>query len=96
MGRVPNRWATADGFILSYDMGVFFDSSKSQWVMGLLQLMVMPGVFFAGGGRRRGFRASSACSGSRDWDAIFFWILCVVWLLQLHLYPSSTSLYLYA
>jgi hypothetical protein len=24
-----------------------------------------------------------------------FWVLCVVWLLQLHLYPSNTSLYLY-
>jgi hypothetical protein len=51
VGCDPDRWATADSFILSYEMGVFFDSSKSQRALGLFQLMVMPGVFFATGGR---------------------------------------------
>jgi hypothetical protein len=97
VGRGPGRWATAVGFILSSDMGIYFNSSKSQWAMGLLQLKVMPDVFFVGGGQRRRLRASSACKGSGDWVAIFifFWVLGVVWLLQLHLYPSNTSLYLY-
>jgi hypothetical protein len=97
VGRGPGRRATAVGFIPSSETGVYFDSSKSQWAMGLLQLRVMPGVFFVGGGWRRRRRASSACIGSRDWVAIFifFWVLCIVWLSQLHLYPLNMSLYLY-
>lgn len=75
VGCDPGRWATAAGFILSYEMGVFFNSSKSQRAMGLFHLMVMPGVFFAGGRQRRGFPASSACSGFRDWHVILIFFL---------------------
>jgi hypothetical protein len=71
VGRSPGRCATAVGFILSSKTGVYFDSSKSQWAMGLLQLKVTSGVFFVGGGWRRRLRASSACIGSGDWVAIF-------------------------
>jgi hypothetical protein len=55
LGRGLGRWVTADGFILSLGMGVYFDSFQSQRVMGLFQLAVMPEVFLDGGGRRRGF-----------------------------------------
>jgi hypothetical protein len=51
-GRGPGRWATADGFIPSFATGVFFGSFQSLWAMGLFLLMVMPDVFFGGGGRR--------------------------------------------
>lgn len=33
LGCGPGRWAIAEGFF-------YFDSNKSQWAMGLLQLMV--------------------------------------------------------
>jgi len=32
-GRGPGRWATADGFIPSFTMGVFFGSFQSLWAM---------------------------------------------------------------
>ena len=70
------RWATAEGFILPFATGVFFDSFQSLWAMGFFLLKVMPGVFFGGGGRRRGRRVPSACSGSRDFSVIF--IFCRV------------------
>ena len=35
LGCSPGRWATADGYILSLGMGVYFDSFQSQRVMGL-------------------------------------------------------------
>jgi hypothetical protein len=53
LGRGPGRWATADGSIPSSRTGVYFDSSKSQRAMELLQLMVAHVVFFGGGGRHR-------------------------------------------
>ena len=96
-GRGPGRWPTANGFIPSLVTGVYFSSFQGLWAMGLVLLKVMPGVFFGGGGRRRGRRGSSACSGSRGFSVIFifFWVLSVVWLRQLFMYPSCTSLYLY-
>ena len=59
LGCSPGRWATADGYIPSLGMGVYFDSFQSQRAMGLFQLGVMPNVFLDDGGRRRGFVASS-------------------------------------
>ena len=77
---------------------VFFDSFQSLWAMGFFLLKVMPGVFFGGGGRRRGRRVPAACSGSRDYSVIFifYWVLSAVQLGQLFLYPPRASLYLYA
>jgi hypothetical protein len=34
LGRIPDRWMTVDGFILSFRTGVFFDSSQNHWAMG--------------------------------------------------------------
>ena len=76
----------------------FFDSFQSLWAMGFFLLKVMLGVFFGGGGRRRGRRVPSASSGSRDFSVIFIFcrFLSAVRLGQLFLYPHSTFLYLYA
>ncbi|RLN22230.1 hypothetical protein C2845_PM07G39430 [Panicum miliaceum] len=51
LGCVPGRWAIAEGFF-------YFDSFQSHCAMGLLQLKVVFVVFFGGGGRRPGGRAS--------------------------------------
>ena len=95
--RGLGRWATADGFIPSFATGVFFGSFQSLWAMGLFLLKVLPGVFFGGGGRRRGRRVPSACSGSRNFSVIFIFcrVLSTVRLGQLFRYPPYTSLYLY-
>jgi hypothetical protein len=55
VGCVPGRWATADGFIPSYEIGVFFDFSKTSGRWAFSSSWRCSAVFFAGGGRRRGF-----------------------------------------
>jgi len=96
LGRSPGRWAIADGFILFFGMGVYFDSFSSQRETGLLRLKVVLAVFFGGGGRRQGRRESVVREGSRDSDVIllFIRVLCEVWLAQLSSYPIRTCLYL--
>jgi hypothetical protein len=92
LGRGPDRWVTADGFILSLGTGVYFDSFQSQRAMGLFQFAVMLNVLLDGGGRRRGCRVASDFRGSRDLGLIFmfFRVLCDVWLGQLSMYPCCT------
>jgi hypothetical protein len=51
LGRSPGRWVIADGFILFFRTGVYFDSFSSQRATGLLRLKVVLAVFFGGGGR---------------------------------------------
>jgi hypothetical protein len=88
---------TADGFIPSFETGVYFDSFQSQCAMGLFQLEVVSVLFDSGGDRRRRGWAASGCRGLRDLFVIFpfFRVLCVVWLGQLSLYPFQTFLYSY-
>lgn len=38
LGRGPSRRAVADGFILSFGAGVYFDSNQRHSAMGLFQL----------------------------------------------------------
>ena len=96
LGRSPGRWVIADGFILFFGMGVYFDSFSSQRATGLLRLKVVLAVFFGGGGRRRGRRASVVREGSKDSYVIllFLRVLCEVRLAQLSPYPIRTCLYL--
>jgi len=88
-GRVPGRWATAEGFF-------YCDSNQSHGAKGPLQLTVEL-VFLGGGGGRRGGRLLLVREGSRDLDVIFFFlrVLRAVWLLQLSLYPWRMCLYSY-
>jgi len=94
LGCSPGRWVIADGFILFFGMGVYFDSFSSQRATGLLRLKVVLAVLFGGGGRRRGRRASVVREGSRDSDVIllFLRVLCEVRLAQLSPYPIRTCL----
>lgn len=78
----PGQWATANG-------SFYFDSYKSQRVMGPLQLMGMLILFFSGGGWQRGGQSHEVC------DIFFVRVFCVVWLLHLYPCPISTWLYLY-
>jgi hypothetical protein len=71
LGRVPGRWAIADGFIPSFEVGVLFDSSQSHWAMGLLQISVVFIVLGGGGCRHWGCRAASASTGPRGLIVIF-------------------------
>ena len=96
LGRSPSRWVIADGFILFFGTGVYFDSFSSQRETGLLRLKVVLAVFFGGGGRRQGRRESVVREGSRDSDVIllFLRVLCEVRLAHTCLY-LSTVLYVF-
>jgi hypothetical protein len=98
LGRGPGRWVTANGFILFFATGVYFDSISSQWAMGHLRFMVVLGFFFSGGSQRRGGRVWTFRKDPRAIVVIFSFLrgLRGVWQRQLHLYPVCTSLYLYA
>lgn len=65
LGCVPGRWVIAKGFY-------YFDSFQSHSAMVLLQLKVVFVSFFAGGGWRRGGRASVVREGSRGSIIILF------------------------
>jgi hypothetical protein len=41
LGASPDRWVTADGFILSLETGVYFNSFQRQHTIGLFQFTVM-------------------------------------------------------
>lgn len=56
LGRRPGRWFIADGFILLFGTGVYFDSIASQRATGLLRLMVDLDGFSGGDDQRRGGR----------------------------------------
>ena len=94
-GRCPGRCTVTDGFILFCGAGVNFDSFQSLSAMGLFQLVAGLDFFGGGDGRQWRCRACSGCKGLRDLVVIFafFRDLCVVWLLQLSLYPFRTYLY---
>jgi hypothetical protein len=99
LGCDPGRCATADGFIPSFAVGVYFNSSRSQWAMGSLRLELVLAFFLGGDGRRRGGQALvvPVCEGSRDIAVIFFFfrVLCDVWLGQPYLYPLWAYIYSY-
>ena len=90
MGRVPGRWATADG-------DFYCDSFKSQGAMGPLRLTVKLGFFLDGDSWRRRGRLQGIHEGSRGFFVIssLVMVLCEIWLYQLPLYPLRTSLYAY-
>jgi hypothetical protein len=97
LGRVPGGWVIADGFIPSFEAGVFFDSSQSRWAMGLLQISVVFIVLGGGGCRHWGCRAASASTRPRGLIVIFLSlrVLCAVWQVQRPPYPFHTFLYVY-
>jgi hypothetical protein len=74
LGRDPGRWAIADGFIPSFETGVFFDSSQSCWVMGLLQISAVLVVLDGGGCRRWGCRAALASTRLRGMILFFVFL----------------------
>ena len=80
-GRVPGRWATADGDFCC-------DSFKSQGAMGPRQLTVKIGFFLDGDSWRRRGRRQGFHEGSRGFFVISLLVrvLCEVWLYQLPLY----------
>ena len=89
-GRVPGRWATADGDFCC-------DSFKSQGAMGPRQLTVKIGFFLDGDSWRRRGRLQGIHEGSRGFFAFSSLVRVFrdVWLYQLPVYPLRTSLYVY-
>jgi hypothetical protein len=74
LGCDPDRWAFADGFIPSFETGVFFDSSQSRWAIGLLQISVVLIVLGDGGCRHWGCRAASATTRPRGMVVFFIFL----------------------
>jgi hypothetical protein len=74
LGCDLDRWAFADGFIPSFETGVFFDSSQSRWAIGLLQISVVLIVLGGGGCRHWGCRAASATTRPRGMIVFFIFL----------------------
>ena len=94
-GCSPGRWATADGYIPSLGMGVYFDSFKASARWGSSSSGSCP------------MSSSTTVAGDEDlWQvrrdprgfvviSFSFRVFCEVRLGQLSLYPYRMSLYLY-